>query len=467
MTTTAAAPRATVARLTAVVVLGGFMAGLDTSLVNVGLTTIAKDLHTGLAAAQWVTSGYLLALAAALPACPWLQRRLGASRLWMISLVTFTAASLLCAVAPNLALLLIARALQGISGGLLVPTGQNIIGRVVGSDRMGRVMSTAGLVIVLAPAIGPALGGVLIDTLSWRWLFVINLPIGIVAGILAFRILPRDTPDAAAKLDVVGLVLLSFGLPVVTLGLTRLGSSSEQHASGVILTVLGAALLTAFVVDACRRAPGTKRATLLNVGLFRQAPYATAQVTVFFIGVSQFGGLILLPLYFEALRGLTVVHTGLLLLAYGLGAMAALPVGGRIADRIGGGITCIVGLTITILARAPFIYLSAHANLVTVEVLQALRGIGVGLSGIPGMSAAMRAAPRHLADATTTANILQRVGGSLGSALIVLVISRTTPQLAAIQTAHAILVATAAAALIAAVTLAISEHRRTPIAASL
>lgn len=443
------------------------MAGLDTSLVNVGLTTIAKDLHAGLAAAQWVTSGYLLALAAALPACPWLQRRLGASRLWMISLVTFTAASLLCAVAPNLALLLIARALQGISGGLLVPTGQNIIGRVVGSDRMGRVMSTAGLVIVLAPAIGPALGGVLIDTLSWRWLFVINLPIGIVAGILALRVLPRDTPDAAAKLDVVGLVLLSFGLPVVTLGLTRLGPSSEHHASGVILTVLGAVLLMAFAVDACRRAPGTKRVMLLNVGLFRQTPYATAQVTVFFIGVSQFGGLILLPLYFEALRGLTVVHTGLLLLAYGLGAMAALPVGGRITDRIGGGVTCIVGLTITILATAPFIYLPAHENLVTVEVLQGLRGIGVGLSGIPAMSAAMRAAAHHLADATTTANILQRVGGSLGSAIIVLVISRTTPQLAAIQTAHAILVATAAAALIAAVALAISEYRRTPVAASL
>jgi MFS family permease len=207
------------------------MAGLDTSLVNVGLNTIATDLHASLTSVQWITSGYLLALAAALPAVPWLQDRFGASRLWLVSLLTFTAASVLCAVAPTLAVLILARALQGVSGGLLVPTGQNIVLRAIRPERMGRIMSTAGLALVLAPAIGPALGGLLIDTTSWRLLFLVNLPIGAAALILGLRVLPKDSPDGTATLDVGGLLLLSTGLPAISLGLTDLGSSRRPEAS--------------------------------------------------------------------------------------------------------------------------------------------------------------------------------------------------------------------------------------------
>ncbi|RSM69326.1 MFS transporter [Amycolatopsis sp. WAC 01375] len=445
--------------LTTVIVLGGFMAGVDTSLVNVGLATITEDLHATLTGVQWVTSGYLLALAAALPACSWLQRRLGASRLWLISLLGFVVASLLCAVAPDLPWLIIARAVQGICGGLLVPTGQNIVARAVSPDRMGRTMATAGLVILAAPAIGPALGGLLIDASSWRWLFAVNLPIGIVAALLALRVLPKDTPDRAAKLDLIGMALLSTGLPALLSGLTNLGSAGPQGTFGLVSTALGALLLVAFVADASRRDRSSKRDRLLDLSLFRRMPYATAQITLFFTGLSLFGGLILLPLYYEKLHGLTVIHTGLLLLAYGLGAMAALPVGGRITDRHGAGVTCVIGLAITVAATVPFIFLPQNTSLVTVEFLQAFRGIGVGLAGIPAMTAAMRAAADQLADATVTSNIIQRVGGSLGSAIIVIVIARIPGQLAGFQAAHAILAAAAAIALVAAVSLAIAERR--------
>jgi EmrB/QacA subfamily drug resistance transporter len=456
------APEVKVGRLIAAVILGGFMAGLDTSLVNVGLNTIATDLHASLTSVQWITSGYLLALAAALPAVPWLQDRFGASRLWLVSLVTFTAASVLCAVAPTLAVLIVARVLQGVSGGLLVPTGQNIVLRAIRPERMGRIMSTAGLALVLAPAIGPALGGLLIDTTSWRLLFLVNLPIGAAALILGLRVLPKDAPDGTATLDVGGLLLLSTGLPAISLGLTDLGSSGSQATRGIVLTVLGAALLVAFGVSATRRARSPGRVTLLNLNLFRSLPYATAQITVFCTGLSLFGGLILLPLYFEALRGQSVVHTGLLLLAYGFGAMAAMPIGGRLSDRTGSGITCIAGLTLTIVATIPFVFLPQDTALVTVALLHALRGVGVGLAGIPAMTAAVRAAPNHLADATTMGNILQRVGGSLGSAIMVITIAQVTPRLAGFQAAHAILAATAVVALASAVALAVSERRAHP-----
>ncbi|HXW86903.1 MAG TPA: DHA2 family efflux MFS transporter permease subunit [Streptosporangiaceae bacterium] len=465
----ACSPAASITALTAVIVLGGFMAGLDTSLVNVGLTTIALNLHAAITNVQWVTSGYLLALAAALPAGPFLQRRIGASRLWMICLISFTAASLLCALSPDLAVLLAARVLQGAAGGLLVPTGQSIVARAVGPERMGRAMSSAGLVIVLAPAIGPALGGLLIDCLSWRWLFVVNIPIGLIAGLLAARILPKDAADRSARLDGIGLGLLSAGLPAISLGITRVSSGSSQRTSGAILIAAGVVLLGAFAVDALRAGRPAGRERLLDITLFRDARYAAAQITVFFLGLSQFGGLILLPLYYEALRGMSVVHTGLLLFAYGAGAMAALPLGGRITDRIGGGIACVLGLIVTVAATLPFVFLPGSASLLLVEVLQAIRGVGVGLSGISGMSSAMRAAPRqHLADATTTANILQRAGGSIGSAVIVLTVAHATPLLTGIRAAHGILAASATIALAAAGTLTVLERRSThaPTAAS-
>jgi predicted MFS family arabinose efflux permease len=225
-------------------------------------------------------------------------------------------------------------------------------------------------------------------------------------------------------------------------------------------------LLAAFVFDAVRPGRSPNRATLIEVGLFRRAPYATAQITVFFTGLSLFGGLILLPLYYEKLRGIPVIQTGLLLLAYGAGAMIALIVGGRLTDRFGSGITCIIGLLITIGATLPFVFLPQNVSLLNVEVLQGLRGLGIGMAGIPAMTATMRAAGGHMADATTTANILQRVGGSLGSAIIVIVIARSTPDIVGFQAAHGILVITAVLALVASASLAISERRHAQSMAS-
>ncbi len=182
-------------RLAYVIVFGAFMAGLDTSLMTVGLATIAHDLHGSLTSAQWVSSGYLVALAAVLPVCGWLGRRIGAGRLWLIALAAFTVLSGLCALAPSLPALIVARVLQGAAGGLLVPAGQTVLGRAAGPGRMGRVMNTAGIAVVLAPAIGPTIGGLLIENLSWHWLFLVNVPVGSSRSSSA----PALCPGAAAS----------------------------------------------------------------------------------------------------------------------------------------------------------------------------------------------------------------------------------------------------------------------------
>ncbi|WP_163549006.1 MFS transporter [Candidatus Frankia nodulisporulans] len=207
-------------RLAGVIVFGAFASGLDASLANIGLKSISSDLGSTLATTQWVTSGYLLALAVSLPLSGWLGRRYGPGRVWLASLVAFTVASGLCAAAPTVSGLIALRVLQGLAGGLLIPAGQTVLGRAVGSARLGRVMATLGIVVAVAPALGPVIGGLILHGGSWRWLFAINLPIGAAGLALGLRYLPRGERGRAPHLDWPGLLLISTGLPALVYALT-------------------------------------------------------------------------------------------------------------------------------------------------------------------------------------------------------------------------------------------------------
>lgn len=406
-------------RVAWVIVFGAFMANLDTSLVNVGLDTISRDLHGSLASAQWVTSGYLLALAASLPACAWLSRHFGTGRLWMYALAGFTVTSALCAAAPNLTALIVLRVAQGVTGGLLVPAGQSVLGKAAGPSRMGRVMSGVGIAVVLAPALGPAIGGLLIHALSWRWLFLVNVPVGVITLARGRRHVPRGERGAAGPFDLTGFILVAGGLPLVVYGIITASQLGTLTAPVVLATLIpGALALAAFAWWSLR-----SWAPLLNLRLLGNQVYAAATTSVFFTGAALFGGLIILPLYYQLYRHESVVATGLLLLAYGAGAAFSMPLGGRLTDQVGGGITAVVGLAVTLAATVPFVFLDANANLVAVEILQFLRGIGIALAGIPAMSAAYASVGKeHLPDATAQVNIFQRVGGALGSALFVVIL---------------------------------------------
>lgn len=408
-------------RIASVIVFGAFMAGLDSSLVNVALETITHKLNGSLAAAQWVSSGYLVALAAALPICGWLGKRIGPGRLWMIALAGFTFASLLCAIAPNIEILVLCRVFQGVTGGLLVPSGQAVLGRAAGPRHMGTVMNTAGVAVVLAPAIGPTIGGLLLNALSWRWLFLVNLPIGAAALALGAKVLPRQEDLKDEKLDVFGLVLLSFCMPALTFGIVQVSRREVGQLAPWALIVLGALSLGSYIAYAIRRAG--RLPVILDLRLFGIRAYSVAQSAIFFCGASLYAGLILLPLYFQMLRHESVVNTGLLLLAYGAGSAISLRVSGKMTDRFGGGLTGSLGLVITILSTVPFAIFKAGTNIVLVEALQFVRGVGISFAGLPVISTAY-ALVKHdeLPDATVQANMLQRLGGSIGSALIIVLL---------------------------------------------
>lgn len=404
----------------AVITFGAFMTGLDTSLVNVGISTIGRELGSDLAATQWVASGYLLALAAALPASGWLGRWFGAGRVWVAALAGFTVTSGLCAIAPNLDVLVGARALQGLAGGLLVSTGISILAQLVGRQGMGRVLAITGVPTVLAPAIGPTAGALLLAHFSWPWLFLINIPIGALGLVLGLRFVPAGDRENSGRLDLVGLVLVAAGVTALTYGITEAAQRQNVTQLPIAASLLGgAAALGVFTRRSLR-----VRSPLLDLRLFTNRVFAAATSQTLFGGAALFGGQIIMPLYFQLQRDRSVVATGLLLLPFGLGAAATFPIGGRLTDRFGGGRVAAAGLTLTTLVTVPMALLGTQADLVLVETLQVLRGVGLALSGAPVIAAAMAAVARHqLDDASAQINIVSRVGGALGSAVAVAILT--------------------------------------------
>src|SRR4051794_105716 len=224
------------------------MSVLDTTIVNVALDPLARTLHSDLSAISWVVTAYLLAIAAISPLAGWASRRIGTYRLYLLSLVLFTLGSLACGLAWDTRSLVVARVLQGAGGALLMPVGQSIIVRAAGRENLGRVMGTLGVPTVLAPVVGPTLGGWLLETFSLRAIFLINIPVGVLAFTLALRMLPRDEGHPTYQLDWQGLLLGSAGLSLVTYGLSEVAA----HPTVVRLQVLGPVvvglvLLTVFV----------------------------------------------------------------------------------------------------------------------------------------------------------------------------------------------------------------------------
>src|ERR1700733_204309 len=223
----AAAPRIEphVRRVAIVVILGAIMSVLDTTIVNVALPDLSIDLHSSLSGIQWVVTGYLLSLAAVIPVTGWAVRRYSARRLYLIALVVFTVGSALCAFATNSGELIAFRVLQGIGGGMLTPIGQMILVKAAGPRNLPKVMSLIGIPIVLAPVFGPTLGGLLLQSVGWQWIFMINVPIGVLALTMAWRLLPHDSAgtDQAGRLDVVGLGLAATGVVGLTYGLSESG----------------------------------------------------------------------------------------------------------------------------------------------------------------------------------------------------------------------------------------------------
>jgi EmrB/QacA subfamily drug resistance transporter len=423
-------------RVAIVIVLGMIMSVLDTTIVNVALDSLARDLHTSLSDIQWVVSAYLLALAAVIPLSAWAVRRYSAFRVYMQALVLFTLGSALCGLATTSEQLIAFRALQGLGGGLLAPAGLTILVNAAGRDNLPRVMSAIGVPLVLAPVFGPTLGGFLLQSVSWHAIFMINIPIGVVTAVVALRLLPRDQGDksSAGPLDWPGLLLAGFGTVGITYGLSQSATAGSFSSMTVIgPMVAGAILIVAFVVRS-----RAIRHPLLDLRLYAIRAYSAASVVMFCMGAALFGAMILLPLYFQVARGEDAIHTGLMLIPQGIGASIGMNRSALATSRLGAGLTSLCGGIVTVLATMPFLFITDTTPYGLIATAMVIRGIGVGLAMMPAMTAAFGSLNHdQINDASPQINVIQRVGGSLGTAVIAVVLQDKLAHLASPASASA------------------------------
>ncbi|MFI1488859.1 MDR family MFS transporter, partial [Streptomyces sp. NPDC020747] len=379
----------------------------------------------------------LLALGVSIPLAGWAQSRFGGRRVWMFALTVFLVGSILCSLAWNAESLIVFRIVEGFGGGLMLPLFSTMIMQAAAGRALGRTMSIVTLPFVVGPIVGPVIGGALLNWLDWRWLFWVNVPFCVVGFILAWRMLDPDATDARPRFDTLGWLLLSPGLVAILLGLTN-----SSQAGGFARTdsfaplLVGALLLLIFALYSVRRAANA----LVDVRLLTHRPLASASASMFLSGAALYGGMALLPLYWQQVRGADALHAGLLVAPLGIGALLSRPLAGGLSDRIGAKWVAFTGFAIVGLSTVPFALASATTSKWFLMAVLVVRGFGLAAVSIPLQAAAFVGLRRdQIPHAGIITRITQQIGGSFGVAVLAVILDialRHRPGSAA-QAAHA------------------------------
>ncbi|WP_413812656.1 MDR family MFS transporter [Streptomyces sp. OE57] len=426
-----------VMKIAVALIVGSLAVVFDTTIVSVALQTLSQQLHVPISTIQWVSTGYLLALGVSIPLAGWAQSRFGGRRVWMFSLTVFLVGSILCSLAWNAESLIVFRIIEGFGGGLMLPLFSTMIMQAAAGRALGRTMSIVTLPFVVGPIVGPVIGGVLLNWLDWRWLFWVNVPFCVVGFILAWRMLDPDATDARPRFDTLGWLLLSPSLVAILLGLTNSSQAGGFGRTDSFAPLLvGALLLLIFALYSVRRAGNA----LVNVRLLAHRPLASASASMFLSGAALYGGMALLPLYWQQVRGADALHAGLLVAPLGIGALLSRPLAGGLSDRIGAKWVAFTGFAIVGLSTVPFALASATTNEWFLMAVLVVRGFGLAAVSIPLQAAAFVGLRRdQIPHAGIITRITQQIGGSFGVAVLAVILDvalRHHPGSAA-QAAHA------------------------------
>jgi EmrB/QacA subfamily drug resistance transporter len=410
-----------VLKVAGVVVLGAIMSILDITVVNVALPTFQSVFghgNTELAYSHvaWTVTAYTLSLATVIPLTGWAADRFGTKRLYVTAIFLFTAGSALCATAWDINVLIGFRVLQGLGGGMLMPLGMTIMTRAAGPHRMGRLMAILGVPMLLGPICGPILGGWLIQIASWHWIFLINLPLGVIAIIYAWTVLEPDTPEPSETFDFLGMALMSPGLALFLFGVSSLPTENGDFGAPRVWASMlaGVLLVGAFIWHSFR-----PDHPLLDLRLFGNRNLAVSIATMFMFAAAFFGGLLLVPTYYQQIRGESTLHAGLLVAPQGLGAMITMPIAGRLVDKIPIGRITPFGLVGILVGMFGLTQVSEDTSYPALVAMLFVMGLGMGATMMPLFTSALRTLRQHeVARGSTLLNICQQISSSVGVALM-------------------------------------------------
>ena len=404
--------------LSMVVILGVFMSILDQTIVNIAIprlqTAFGADIHS----VQWVLTAYILAQGVATPTAAYFADTIGIKRFYIISLIAFTLGSALCGLAWSLPILITFRVLQGLGGAALFPLSITLLFREFPPQERGTAMGFFGVPALLAPALGPTLGGYLVTYVGWQAIFFINVPIGIVAIILSMLIIREYRPEGQTRFDIAGFVFSALGMSTILYGLSSASTDGWGSATVLGFLTIGFLSLAMFVVAELVIANRGGQ-PLLDLRLFANGPFRAGMIANVFVIFGLFGGLFLFPIYLQNIRGLSAFQTGLILLPQALASMVSVIIGGRLVDRIGVRAVMIPGLLILAFATWQLTYISIYSSYGWIQVMFILRGLALGLTVQPLTVATLsEISPRQLAQASSLSTVNRAVASSLGIAIL-------------------------------------------------
>ncbi len=396
-----------------VVIVGSFMVMLDTTIVNIALPRITNVFGVSVDQSQLILTGYMLALAVVMPAAGYLTDTFGTKRVYLLVMGLFTIGSALCGMAWDINSLVVFRVIQGLGGGMLMPLGTTVIFRAVPPHQRGTVMGVFGLPLILAPVLGPTLGGYLVEYVDWRIIFTLNIPVGVLGLLLGATLLRETERRPGLRFDTPGFLLSAIGFGGLLLGLSR-GAGDGWTAPHIVayLFVGAAALVIWVVLELHTDVP------LLDLRVLKNSTYALATGVTFISTLAMFSSMFLLPLFLQNLRGLGALESGLLTFPQAMAAGLMMPISGRLFDRFGPRPPVVVGMLIMFYSTWGLTSLNLATSDNELRWLLIVRGAGMGLMMMPAMTAAMNTVPPHLvARASSLTNVLRQIFGSFGTAI--------------------------------------------------
>lgn len=404
------------------VVFGIFMIVLDMTVVNVAFKTLQDEYAANLNLTQWVLSIYVLAIGIATPLSGYLGERYGEKRVFLGGVFLFGLSSLLCGLAPSLTILIIARALQGVAGGLSSPLGTSLLFKAFPVNERGKAMGVFGIAMVVAPALGPILGGLLVDSGHWRWIFFINVPIALLGTLLGSRWLPRESGSRSARLDPLGLLFSTVGFGAVLYAASHASEMGWSNPTVIRFFVLGAVALVLFAIIELYVA----KSPLLDLRLFKNPTFLFAVLTGWVSVLALFGAEFLMPLYLQVLRGKTALEAGLILLPMAIAAGVGTPLSGRIADKIGARPMAVLGFSLLAVNTWQLTHLTADTSIGWIQMLLALRGLALGLTVQITLLVSLSVVPlAQTARASSLVNATRQVVQSIGVAVLATILAST------------------------------------------
>ncbi|MFC4651431.1 MDR family MFS transporter [Lactococcus nasutitermitis] len=406
-----------------VLVIGAIAPMLDSTMVNIAINKLQTDLHTSLNMIQWAITGYVLALAVAVPICGYLVNHIDGKKVLQWAIAAFGIFSFLSGLAWNIESFIAFRAIQGFSAGFITLLMTTLLMQITPRDKLGQLMAVVSTPIILGPIIGPVLGGAIVSGANWHWIFYVNIPVCIIAVFLNHFYLDSFKPfTPQSKLDWFGTILLAGGSIGLIYGMMKGSENAKHFFNAQMVTFVGLGLLLFVIYGIYNHLRHDN--TVLPLRFFKSKNFTAANVGIFLAGIASNGPMLLLPLFFQNTKGFTAVEAGLMLIPQGLGMLIARPIIGKLIDRIGARPVVLVSLVISLLGTVPFIFVQTNTNLIWLAAVLFVRGIGVGGLQMPMMTDIFIGLDKKdIPSASVGQRIVQNVGSSFGSAVVSAVVT--------------------------------------------